>query len=61
MESKNPFNEVKALAVVQYEIEKCLNAETKYDPYKASKLCADMSLNIRNSIYGMHFERYNII
>lgn len=57
MESKNPFNERKSIDAIQYEIEKHLNEKTKYDPYESAKLCAAMSLGIRNSIIDLNFER----
>lgn len=57
MESQNPFNERKAIDAIQIEIEKYLNEETKYDPYESAKICAAMSLSIRNSITDLNFER----
>lgn len=61
MESKNPFNEHKAMTVVKNEIEKYLDENTKYDPNQAIKICEAMSLNIRNNICDMNFERYNYL
>jgi len=57
LESKNPFNENKAIAIVKNEIKKNLNNETKYDPNEAARISATMSLSIRDSIYDMDFER----
>lgn len=57
LESKNPFNENKAMAVIKREIDKHLNNETTYDPDEAAKISATMSLSIRDGIYDMDFER----
>lgn len=57
LESKNPFNENKAIAIIKNEIGKHLNNETMYDPEEAAKICASMSLSIRDRIYDMDFER----
>lgn len=57
LESKNPFNENKAMAVIKNEIKKHLNNDTRYDPEEAAKISATMSLSIRDGIYDMDFER----
>lgn len=57
LESKNPFNENKAMAVIKNEIEKHLNNDTRYDPEEAAKISATMSLGIRDGIHDMDFER----
>ncbi|XP_025204332.1 tctex1 domain-containing protein 1-like [Melanaphis sacchari] len=61
MESKNPFNENKALTIIKNETMKHLNNETKYDPDEATKIAATMSLRIRDGIYDLDFERYKIV
>lgn len=57
LESKNQFNENKAMTVVKNEIERYLNNDTKYDSDEAAKICATMSLSIRDGICDMDFER----
>lgn len=57
LESKNPFNENKALSVIKTEIEKHLNNETRYDPDEAARISATMSFSIRDGICDMDFER----
>lgn len=57
LESNNPFNENKAMAVVKKEIKKHLNNETVYDPDEAAKISATMALGIRDGIYDLDFER----
>ncbi|CAI6349706.1 unnamed protein product [Macrosiphum euphorbiae] len=61
LESKNPFNENKALAVIKNETMKHLNNETRYDPDEASRISATMSLSIRDEICDLDFERYKIV
>lgn len=57
LESKNPFNEHVVTKIVNSEIKKNFNETTRYDSYEAVKICAAMSLNIRNNIYDLEFER----
>jgi len=57
LESKNPFNENKAMAVIKNEVKKHFTNETKYDPNEAAKISATMSLSIRDKICDMEFER----
>jgi len=57
LESKNPFNENKAMAVIKNEVKKHFNNETKYDPDEAGIISKAMSLSIRDNICGMEFER----
>lgn len=57
LESKNPFNENKALAVIKSETEKYLNNETRYEPDEAKKIAASMSHGIKDGINEMDFER----
>lgn len=59
LESKNPFNENKALSVIKKEIEKHLNSEIRYDPDEIARISATMSFSIRDGICDMNFERYN--
>lgn len=59
LESENPFNENKALTVIKNEIKNHLNNETMYDPEEAARICATMSLSIRDGISDMDFERLN--
>lgn len=57
LESKNPFNENKAIAIIKRETEKYLNNETRYDPDESTRIAAAMSLGIKDGIYEMDFER----
>lgn len=57
LESKNPFNENKAMTIVKNEIQKHLNNETRYNPDEAGRISATMSLSIRDGIYDIDFER----
>jgi len=57
LESKNPFNENKALTIIKNETMKHLNNETRYDPDEAARISATMSLSIRDEIYDLDFER----
>lgn len=57
LESKNPFNENKAITIIKRETEKYLNNETRYDPEEATRIAAAISLGIKDGIYEMHFER----
>lgn len=59
METLKPFNEHKAMNIVNNEIETFLKQETKYNPYEVANICAAMSRSIRNNIVNkMDFERY---
>lgn len=57
LESKNPFNENKAMSVIKNEIKKYLNNETMYEPDEAAKISSAISLSIRDGIYDLGFER----
>lgn len=57
LESKNPFNENKAMTVIKNEIKKYLNNETKYDSDEAARISATISHSIRDGIYDMDFDR----
>lgn len=57
MESKKPFDERLAKVVLKTEIENHFNDETKYDPNKAIQTCSDISLNVKNKIREMEFDR----
>ncbi|XP_026814540.1 tctex1 domain-containing protein 2-like [Rhopalosiphum maidis] len=61
LESKNTFNENKALIVIKNETMKHLNNETRYNPDDATRIAANMSLSIRDGIYDLDFERYKIV
>ncbi|CAH1712886.1 dynein light chain Tctex-type 5-like [Aphis gossypii] len=61
MESKKPFDERLAKVVLKTEIENHFNDETKYDPNKAIQTCSDISLNVKNKIREMEFDRYKIV
>jgi len=57
MESKKPFDELLAKVVLKTEIEKHFDNETKYDPNEAIQTCFKISLNVRNKIREMDFDR----
>lgn len=57
MESKNPFDEQKTIVLVKSEIEKYLNENTEYNPLDAIRICKALSIDIRNGIVDMNFER----
>jgi len=57
MESKKPFDELLAKVVLKTEIENHLNDETKYDKNEAIQTCISISLNVRNRIREMEFDR----
>lgn len=57
MESKKPFDELLAKVVLKTEIEKHFNDETKYDPNEAIQTCFSISLDVRNRIRDMDFDR----
>lgn len=57
LESQNPFNKNKALTVIKNEIKKHLNNETRYDADEVAKICAIMSVSIRDNICDKDFER----
>jgi len=57
MDSKKPFDERLAKVVLKTEIEKHLNDETKYDQNEAIQTCINISLNVRNKIRDMDFDR----
>lgn len=57
LESKNPFDENKAMSIIKNEIKKYLNNETKYDPDEIGRITSAISLSIRDGIYDMDFER----
>ncbi|KAF0752160.1 tctex1 domain-containing protein 2-like [Aphis craccivora] len=61
MESKKPFDERLAKVVLKTEIENHFNDETKYDPNEAIQTCSDISLNVKNKIREMEFDRYKIV
>lgn len=58
MESTKPFNEHKAMKVINKEIENFFNQNTKYVANEMLNICSAMSRSIRNSINAeMDFER----
>jgi len=57
MDSKKPFDERLAKVVLKTEIENHLNDETKYDQNEAIQTCISISLNVRNRIREMDFDR----
>ncbi|KAL5242837.1 hypothetical protein ACI65C_010247 [Semiaphis heraclei] len=61
MNSKKPFDERLAKVVLKTEIENHFNDETKYDPNESIQTCIDISLNVRNRIREMDFDRYKIV
>ncbi|CAI6344423.1 unnamed protein product [Macrosiphum euphorbiae] len=61
MDSKKPFDERLAKVVLKTEIENHLNDETKYDQNEAIQTCINISLNVRNKIRDMDFDRYKIV
>ncbi|XP_060867215.1 dynein light chain Tctex-type protein 2B-like [Metopolophium dirhodum] len=61
MDSKKPFDELLAKVVLKTEIENHLNDETKYDQNEAIQTCINISLNVRNRIREMDFDRYKIV
>lgn len=58
MESKNPFDKLVVLNLVDDEIKNNFDGETKYDPIAAPKICVAMAHNITNNICVMDFDRY---
>lgn len=58
MESKNPFDQAQALEVIQNEFTFHFDEKTTYNPQEAMKVCAAMSIRIRNAISEMDFDRY---
>ncbi|XP_025209265.1 tctex1 domain-containing protein 2-like [Melanaphis sacchari] len=61
MESKKPFDERLTKVVLKTEIENHFNNETKYDSNEAVQTCSNISLNVRNKIREMEFDRYKIV
>lgn len=57
MDSKKPFDENLAKVVLKTEIENNLNDETKYDHNEAIQTCINISLNVRNRLREMDFDR----
>jgi len=57
MDSKKPFDERLAKVVLKTEIENHFNDETKYDQNEAIETCINISLNIRNKVREMDFDR----
>lgn len=57
MDSKKPFNENLAKVVLKTEIENNLNDQTNYDHNEAIQTCINISLNVRNRIREMDFDR----
>lgn len=58
MESKNPFDQNQALEAIQNEFTIHFDENTMYNPQEAMKVCAVMSIRIRNAISEMDFDRY---
>ncbi|XP_003242459.1 tctex1 domain-containing protein 2-like [Acyrthosiphon pisum] len=61
MDSKKPFDERLAKVVLKTEIESHFNDETKYDQNEAIQICINISVNVRNRIREMDFDRYKIV
>jgi len=57
MDSKKPFDERLAKVVLKTEIENHFNDKTKYDQNEAIQTCNNISLNVRNRIREMDFDR----
>lgn len=57
MDSKKPFDERLAKVVLKTEIENNFNDETKYDQNEAIQTCINISINVRNKIRQMDFDR----
>jgi len=57
MDPKKPFDERLAKVVLKTEIENYFNDNTKYDQNEAIQTCINISLNVRNRIREMDFDR----